>query len=142
MKERIEQLLEQSVSAYERLLSSYREVEKAVSAGCDAEELEAIMARMAQSAEEAKAADAAFQEIAADTGADLFDMAHFETWLDLLEAVGEENRRVRQYIEAAMAMIRSDLSNLRKGKTAMAGYHGTRGYARTGDTGSRIRCGV
>ena len=46
MKERIEQLLEQSVGAYDRLLSSCRKVEKAVSAGCDAGELEAIMARM------------------------------------------------------------------------------------------------
>ena len=142
MKERIEQLLEQSVSAYERLLSSYREVEKAVSAGCDAEELEAIMARMAESAASARDADAAFQEIAADTGADLFEMAHFEKWLELLEAAAEKNGRVRKYIEAAMAMTRSDLSSLRKEKTAMAGYHGTRGYARTGNTGSRIRCGV
>ena len=84
-----------------------------------------------------------YWSILAHPGLDQHDQIRlFERWLDLLEAVGEENRRVRQYIEAAMAMIRSDLSNLRKGKTAMAGYHGTRGYARTGDTGSRIRCGV
>lgn len=142
MKSRIEQLLEESIGAYERLLSAYGDVEMAISAGSNAEELEAIMARMAESADAARDADAAFQEIAADTGADLFEMAHFEIWLDLLERAGEENLRVKNYIETAMAMIRQDLSGLRKGRAAMAGYHGTRGYERTGDTGSRIRCGV
>ena len=142
---KVEQLLETAVHAYQTLLAAYGDVEKSVSAGRGADDLLAIMERMTDAAAAAKTADAWFQEIttdiSADAGAQLLEMALFEKWLSLVSRVIDENRRIKKYVAAAMAMTKDDLTRMKKSKTAVSGYHSGHGRIIT-TTGKRINCGV
>ena len=140
VEHQIVDFLERSISAYESLLELYVEVEQCVAAGAGADALHALMVRLDRIAGRAMEADAAFQENAAGAGEHLLEIPMFDQWLALLSRVIDENHRINKYLRSAMAMTKDDLTQLKKSKTAVTGYHS--GEGRVMHTGRRINYGA
>ncbi|MBA2882667.1 hypothetical protein HNR65_003021 [Desulfosalsimonas propionicica] len=133
--------LDQAAACFRDLLAQYSRIRKAVAGGASGACLRECISQMRGI--DARAAGCGEKILAAaeHAGISLKDYPGYAAWRDLADQVLAENRRIKAYLKAAMAVAKDELDRMRTGKQALGGYH-SKGSARGQNAGARINCGA
>jgi translation initiation factor 2 alpha subunit (eIF-2alpha) len=122
--DQVHRLLQESIFCYRKLMKLYERLREKISTGGSLERLNALLDQSRELNTLVQDVDKQFQKLASDNQVALEDMPLFSEWKTLLNQVKEENKLMRQHLQANMAITSNDIHNLARTKKAISGYRG------------------
>jgi predicted ribosome quality control (RQC) complex YloA/Tae2 family protein len=124
MKE-LEFLLERSISQYQAILDQIFEEAKALEQARP-QHIEACSGRLNEMREEARRIDEALADLVRKEETRFDASSLFQKRRELMRRVLEQNNLLSDKIHGINSVISDEISQIKKGRTAMAGYKGQR----------------
>jgi hypothetical protein len=131
--DQIHRLLQESIFCYRKLMEVYERLRNKISTGGSSEKLDALLDQSRELNTMVQFVDRQFQKLASDNQVTLEDIPLFLEWKALLNQVREENKLMRNQLQANMAILNDDLCNISRSKKGISGYRSEKK-----DTGKQI----
>jgi hypothetical protein len=131
--DQVHRLLQESIFCYRKLMEVYGRLREKISTGGSLEKLNALLDQSRELNTMVQYVDRQFQKLASDNQVALEEIPLFSEWKALLNKVREENKLMRNQLQANMAILNDDIRNLGRTKKAISGYRSDKN-----DTGKQI----
>jgi hypothetical protein len=120
--DQVYRLLQESIFCYRKLMEVYGRLREKITTGGSSEKLMALLDQSRELTTMVQYVDRQFQKMASENQVAIEDLPLFSEWKDLLNQVKEENKLMRQYLQANMALLYDNINNLVRIKKAIGGY--------------------
>jgi hypothetical protein len=120
--DQVYRLLQESIFCYRKLMEVYERLREKMTTGGSSEKLVALLDQSRELTKMVQYIDGQFQKLASENQVAIEDMPLFLEWKALLKQVKKENKLMRKYLQANMAILNDNIHNLARTKKAIAGY--------------------
>jgi hypothetical protein len=120
--DQVYRLLQESIFCYRKLMEVYERLREKITTGGSSEKLVALLDQSRELTKMVQYVDGQFQKLASENQMTIEEMPLFLEWKALLKQVKKENKLMRKYVQANIAILNDNIHNLARTKKAIAGY--------------------